>query len=500
MSKVKSAIITTLFVIAIVVLALFSTVSWPVAGSDNTETLNSFVSSIHLGADFTGNAYVMLYPEGVISAADYEIVVKDNANANKEEYEKKYIARGGVYVDKDKLENEEEFKASIKSDADVLNVRFAGKEYSSYSVALEDGGFAIKVSVPTNYTYAQYKNSGSLTEISNTVTYLTLDGELTLRNSTTYEGSKSVLPSVNDVAAECFKDINVYSMAGNYFVRLVFTNDGIDKLNEGLAKLAAANSDSATAYFYIGENYLSNFGGITQDTLAEIANNTLTLNAGKSAVQDYAMLLSTAINGKILTNSYNSDTANSGTSIVAVTPAFGEYAPVYLFVTLLLVLVAAIVFPFIKYKKLGFVSAIVTLIYALALVCAVMLIEIQITVAGAFAAVLGLGLLLFSNFFVFEAIRKETLLGRTLQAAVKTGYKKSLWTVLDLHILLLVASFLFALVGVGEVAACGLIFFIATIASYILYWFTRFMWYVLSSPVKDKFKFCGFKREAYDED
>ena len=54
--------------------------------------------------------------------------------------------------------------------------------------------------------------------------------------------------------------------------------------------------------------------------------------------------------------------------------------------------------------------------------------------------------------------------------------------------------------GAGEAAACGFIFFIATIASYVLYWFTRFMWYVLSSPVKDKFKFCGIKREAYDED
>lgn len=492
MSKVKSAIITTLFVIAIVVLALFSTVSWPVAGSNGTDTLNSFVSNIHLGSDFTGSAYVMLYPEGVISSADYEIVVKDSANADKDKYEKKYEARGGVYVDKDKLANEEEFKASIKKDAEVLNGRFGRKEYSSYSVALEDGGYAIKISVPTNYTYVQLKNSGSLTEVSNTFTYLTMDGELTLRNSSTYEGSKSILPSVNDIAADCFKDINVYSMAGNYFVRLIFTK-------EGLEKIKSVVTEDASAYFYIGETYLNGFD-LSNDALTNITKNTLTLNTGKSAAQDYAILLNTAINGKTLVNSYNSDTANSATSVVAVTPTFGEHAPIYLFVTLLLVLVAAIVVPFVKYKKLGFVSAIITLIYALALVCAIMLLEIQITVAGALAAVLGLGLLLFSNFRAFEAVRKETLLGRTLQAAVKTGYKKSLWTVLDLHIILLVASLLFALVGVGEVAACGLVFFIATIASYVLYWFTRFMWFVISAPVKDKFKFCGFKREVYDED
>ena len=492
MSKVKSAVITTLFVIAIVVLALFSTVSWPVAGTDGTDTLNSFVGNIHLGSDFTGSAYVMLYPEGVISAADYDIVVKDSANADKDKYEKKYSSRGGVYVANEKLEDEEGFKASIKKDADILNGRCGRKEYSSYSVALEDGGFAIKVTVPTNYTYVDYKNEGSLTEISNTVSYLMLNGELTIRNSSTYEGSKSVLPSVNDKAADCFKDINLYSMAGNYFVRMIFTKEGLEKIKPSV-------TEEASAYLFVGETYLTGFD-LTNDALGNITNNTLTLNAGKSAAQDYSILLNTVINGKTLTNSYNSAAENSATSIVAVTPAFGEHAPIYLFVTLLLVLAVAVALPFIKYKKLGYVCAMVTLIYALSLVCAVMLIEIQITVAGALTAVLGLGLLLFTNFYVFEAIRKESLLGRTMQASIKAGYKRTLWTVLDLHLVMLAISLLLALVCVGEAAACGFIFFIATIASYVLYWFTRFMWYVLSSPVKDKFKFCGIKREAYDED
>ena len=129
-----------------------------------------------------------------------------------------------------------------------------------------------------------------------------------------------------------------------------------------------------------------------------------------------------------------------------------------------------------------------------------LLLEIQLTVAGAFMATLGLALLTFTNIKVFERIRKETLTGRTIQASVKDGYKKTLLSVLDLHALLLVAAILVALVCVGELAACGFIFFIATIASYVLYWFTRFMWYVISSPVKDKFKFCGFSREVYDDE
>ena len=101
---------------------------------------------------------------------------------------------------------------------------------------------------------------------------------------------------------------------------------------------------------------------------------------------------------------------------------------------------------------------------------------------------------------VFEAVRKETATGRTIQASVKTGYKKTLLSLIDLYVILIVASALVALVCVGELAACGFIFFIGTLASYVLYWFTRLMWFVISSPVKDKFAFCGFKREVYDDE
>ncbi|MBD5585036.1 MAG: hypothetical protein HDQ88_08135 [Clostridia bacterium] len=200
----------------------------------------------------------------------------------------------------------------------------------------------------------------------------------------------------------------------------------------------------------------------------------------------------------MLANEYNDNGAD--TEIVTLTPAFGEYAFVWLFVLLLLVVIGAIVASVLKYKKLGLVNALIIVVYALVLIITLLLTGIQLTIGGAFTAVLGLALLTFTNFAIFEAVRKETLLGRTLQASVKTGYKKSLFTVLDLHVVLVVVSILLATVCAGELASCGFILFIATVASYVLHWFTRFMWFVISSPVMDKFKFCGFKREVLDDE
>lgn len=229
-----------------------------------------------------------------------------------------------------------------------------------------------------------------------------------------------------------------------------------------------------------------------------LADNTLNFSVGENYAHDFSIVFNSVVTGSILANDYNDN--GSDTQIVTLTPSFGEYAFVYLFVILLLVLIGAVVASIIKYKKLGLVNGLMSLIYACIMITAMMLTGVQLTVAGAFIVILGLALLTFTNFRVFEAVRTETQLGRTLQASVKTGYKKTLTTVLDLHVIIVVISLMLALICKGELAACGLILLIASLASYVLYWFTRFMWYVISSPVKDKFKFCGFKREAFDDD
>ena len=78
MGKIKSAVITAILVAAIVVLAFFATVSFKVPGSNGVERYNSFMSSIRLGGDLTGRASAVLYPDGVISAADFEAGKPEN--------------------------------------------------------------------------------------------------------------------------------------------------------------------------------------------------------------------------------------------------------------------------------------------------------------------------------------------------------------------------------------------------------------------------------------
>ena len=490
MGKVKSAIITALVVAAIVILSLFATISCPL---NEVERYNSFITSIHMGSDLTGEAYALFYPEGVISQADYNSVVKDNDNPDKSEYEEKYEQHNSVYVEKDKLSSDSDFAESVAKDAEIITARFAQKGYTKYSVSVVDT-YVIKVTVPTNFTYAAYKEydntsrSEELTKIGYTINYLTLNGEIDLRNGQD-DKATSIIPLKYNGFANFFKGANYYAVGGNHYVRINLNDEGYKNLNNIIGNLS-----DGTGYFFIGDTCVG-----LQITYGEnITNKTLAFQVGENYAKDYSIILDSVIQGNVLANNYNDDGKN--TEVIATTPAFGESAVIWLFVLLLLALIGAIVISVLKYKKLGLVNSLIALAFSVIMITAILLTGIQLTVAGAFVLVLGLVLLLFSNFRVFEAVRKETLTGRTVQASVKTGYKKSLTTILDLHIVILVVAAMLALICTGELAACGLILFIATVASYVLHWFTRFMWFVISSLVKDKFKFCGYEREVLDDE
>ncbi|MCD8307833.1 MAG: hypothetical protein LUD51_06390 [Clostridia bacterium] len=528
MKKVSSVIITTILVAAIVALAFFSVISFSYNGG--VSRFNSFVTEISMGSEFSGDAYAVLYPDGVISAADYDLVVNPNTTdpsgydeKKKEEYEDTYVQRGSVYVDRsviglddDKAATEEgskeqDFKDSIVSDAEIIEARYSQRNYSSYSVSIQDD-YTIKVTVPTDFTYAEYKGydetsrSSKISAISSTIDYLTQSGGLSLRDDSDYDSSNTLISVASDINS-LFKSVSYYARGGTYAIKIKLTSDGLDKLNDILPYISTGDDDeddddssstttTSYAYMFVGERSTN----ITFTIGSSLESKTLYFSTSdEDSARDLSILMSSVISGNEIQNDYNANEINS-TNVVAMTATFGENAAIWMGVFVLLVLCAVILASGIKYKKLGLVNIIITLIYAEAMILCFSLFGIELSMASLFMAVLGLALLTFTNFYCFEQIRKESDAGRTIAASVKEGYKKTISTVLDLHIVVFIVAMIVALVGLGEVAACGFIMFLAAIASYALYWFTRFMWYVIMGPSKDKYRFCGFSREAYENE
>ncbi len=512
MGKIRSAIITAIVALATLALFFFGVVSFDLPG--NIDRYNSILANIGLGSELSGDVYTVLLPEGVISAAEYDSAMAEEG-AVADEYAETYVeAPGGAYyVDKEVLDAEsdqqqalKDLAAKISEDAQVLAGRFANRNLTSYSVGVL-GGYGIRVAVPSGYDYATYagydldSRSVALNASSSIIGYLSRGGEFTLRNND--YGSRDAITSsqladdsqetyniLGDLdAKDAFKSVKYFAMGGVYGIRIKLTAEGRERLSEASAAIAdTAQSSDQTIRFYVGEDEL-----IPLTCESEITSASFDITVGdEETARSYAALFDSAAGGNALNFSYDYD------DVYDATVAGGENTAVFLAVSVLVLFVAVVAFAIARYRLLGLTFSMTAMLFSGVMIAVTYLVGVTLTATGVFTAVLALALFAGCNFWSFEQIRRESDAGRTLQAAVKTGYKKTFSGILDLHVVLFVVSVLLTLVCRGALSACGMILLIGTLASYILHWFTRFMWYVTMSPARDKYKFCGFSREAFD--
>ena len=518
MSKVKSAIITSLVVIAIIVAAVFGVASYNIGAAGR---YNSIAANIPLGSEFTGYVYTTAYPEGVIPADRYVALT--------EEEQSSYEAHGGLYVNlgDSGYDTVEELESAVAGDAKIISSRFAARGLADYSVTVTDG-LAITAAVPSGLTYAAYTGNSSvdrsnaLNAASTTLGYLLADGELTLRTSdasitlgsddeddssgsavdmTRFEdeytdadvlgdGSKTYsFVSVNEDVTEYFNSVSSFTFGGAHVVNFSLTQTGRERIN--YISTLAASSSSQTIYVCVGSTRLL---AITCTSTIDSDTLQFTMETA-SAASDVATALNSVVNGGKLSADY-ADIE----SALATSAAGGDLAAVLALVSFVVVLLVLCVCAAIKYKKLGGVLSMSLAILSLVLLYALFILGIQVSYSV--VATCGLVLVLFAaaNLVVLGEVRAQCAKGKTMQAAVKDAYKRTLLPVLDIHIVILVLAIFVASVTHGAVAASGLILVVGAIASYAIYWFTRLMWFVLSAPQRNKFAFGGFKREVYGDD
>ncbi|MBA2763618.1 MAG: protein translocase subunit SecD [Thermoleophilaceae bacterium] len=102
------------------------------------------------------------------------------------------------------------------------------------------------------------------------------------------------------------------------------------------------------------------------------------------------------------------------------------------------------------YRVLGAVAALALITYAVFLLALVKLIPITLTLPGIAGLILTLGVAADANIVIFERIKEEARAGRSIPAAISSGYGKALRTIIDANVVTIgVAFILFTLATAG---------------------------------------------------
>lgn len=495
MGKKKSVAVLTLLTIVIVALCVFTmapyfgTFLWKGAMSK----WNPVVKTYDFDGTLGGGYYTYYYPEGVISETEYKIECEARAEdaEDLEEYKSSYKQYGGLYLSTDTddgvLDEEgnvtETFKESFSAAAAEIAARYEKRGYSSYRVSVSDD-YAIKVELPVSDGAA----SASIAYFAETGAFTLSDGTNTLKSF-----------DEDDPATDYFKSFSVKTSNGTTYIEAKLTSAGRTLIKEQTTDLA---SSGGTLAFNVGETTvisLSVSEAIDQKTLY-ISGSGIT---GDSA-NTMAILLNSALNVGDLELSFTVDETRSygGAADNNATPALTT-AVKLLYVALGILLVASLILPIVRYRGYGGAMLYSTLSYLVVTALCFAFITsgvFEFTLGSVAVFAFGLLLTLFMNARVYSAIKADFSTGKTVESAVKAGYKKTLAETIDVYAVLILAA-LALLIGVGGVYTLALqaLICLVTGAFCNLLW-TRFINFALLSACKDKYKYFRFVREDDDDE
>jgi preprotein translocase subunit SecD len=114
-------------------------------------------------------------------------------------------------------------------------------------------------------------------------------------------------------------------------------------------------------------------------------------------------------------------------------------------------LISVMIFIILYYRWSGLLAA-TALVLNLIMVIAVLAgLNATLTLPGIAGLILTIGMAVDANVIIFERIREELSIGKTVRAAIDSGYERAFITILDANVTTLIAAFVLAWVGSGPI-------------------------------------------------
>ena len=501
MGKVRSAICLTLMTLLIAVLCFFCTVSFPLNDIETFySTLNLTQKDITLGGELDEENYVgggysaIYYPEGVISAKEYE----DNLTAYKaaddtdkvEEYQDKYLVEpktGSLYLEKEVASEDgktisDAFKEKIQKTFCVIKDRYEALHVDGMKLEVVSD-YTLRVTLPQIYTARNYAFQA-----------MTYTGAMTVSIGSSADNATQVFPeNKRDVAiGDYLKGFSSRTAAdGTAYVGITFTSLGREIMKTQTAD--AANS-STSVFFKIGDNTPVQFS-----ISSEVDQSTMYISG--SFTQESAKATAVLMNSA-LKNGLEGDLAVSYGDMLRLPATFGDNTLLFAYIAFGACILAMAIFFFARYGLLGFAHLYTYLLFLFSMLLCIWAIPFLYLSAGSILALLLASVVLsIGNALPYEYARKEYAAGRTMTASVKSAYKKTLWHVIDLHAVLAAIAFIIYGISLTALATFAFTFGLgigfSALCSLLV---GRLTWASMMSFTKKQGNFCRFKREEVEDD
>jgi SecD/SecF fusion protein len=128
-------------------------------------------------------------------------------------------------------------------------------------------------------------------------------------------------------------------------------------------------------------------------------------------------------------------------------------------------LIAVAFFLLVVYRFLGVVAIIGLAVYGVFLYGAILLFNVTMTLPGIAGIILTIGVAADANIVIFERIKEEVRAGKSVRAAIATGYRKGFATIVDANVVTMITAFVLFAAATGGVRGFALMLLMGTLIS-----------------------------------
>ncbi len=323
------------------------------------------------------------------------------------------------------------FEASVPNPSDaemdiveaIFQARLTGAGYTEARISRGNNG-QITVEIP------------SVTDTDEAARLLGSTAQLTFRNA----DGETVLDGAADIknAEYQYGQTDELSPVMHY-VKLTLTRDAVTKFAEA-TKAAAARSDEAERYIaiYMDDNMISApmvseeinsetcviQGNFTRETAQELANQ---IKSGQLPFELNAISKET-IGAELGGDALPTSMMAAGIGILLI-----------------------MLFMIIVYRLPGVLAAIAMAIYVGLIALVLGLLRVNLSLSGIAGIITSLGMAVDANVIIFERLKEEIKLGKTIKASVDAGFNKAFSAILDSNVTTIITCVVLYLSGIGTI-------------------------------------------------
>jgi preprotein translocase subunit SecD len=159
-----------------------------------------------------------------------------------------------------------------------------------------------------------------------------------------------------------------------------------------------------------------------------------------------------------------------------VGPTMGRDAVAKAKFSMMIGAIAVVLFMVIYYRLAGCIAVVAMVLNMLFMVAILAAFEASLTLPGIAGLVLTIGMAVDANIIIYERIREELRLGKSVRTSVDSGFQRAFWTVFDAHVTNFVAGVVLYSYGSGPIRGFAVTLLVGIMTNLLTsYWLSHWM-------------------------